>query len=132
MLADRKGKPDIKPKAYWINTSGNRIIRHFIGLADRKTRREIEQLIAGEPVRKSIQQELTYSDILIEIEDEDTGIVIEIKYAKDGNLDAGCQAALEQIREKGYEEKLREEGMKKILDFGIAFFKKRCRVVCRV
>ena len=103
----------------------------FYRAGDRKTRREIEQLIAGEPVRKSIQQELTYSDILIEIEDEDTGIVIEIKYAKDGNLDAGCQAALEQIREKGYEEKLRAEGMKKILDFGIAFFKKRCRVVCR-
>lgn len=52
----------------------------------------------------------------------DTGIVIETKYAKDGNLDAGCQAALEQIREKGYEEKLRAEGMKKILDFRIAFF----------
>lgn len=259
---DLLAKPDRKPKAYWINTSGNSIVRHFIELADRKTKREIEQLIAGEPVRKSVQQELTYSeiynsidnlwsvlfltgyltlcgeadekelllripnqeireifvtqiqewsrqmvrqdrpridsfcrafrhgdakaveeqleaylkrtisirdigakspkesfyhglllglldhdkdwvvssnaesgegysDILIEIEDEDIGIVIEIKYAKDGNIDSGCQAALKQILEKGYEEKLRSEGMKKILDFGIAFFKKRCRVVCR-
>lgn len=259
---DLLAKPDRRPKAYWINTSGNSIVRHFIELADRKTKREIEQLIAGEPVRKSVQQELTYSeiynsidnlwsvlfltgyltlcgeadekelllripnqeireifvtqiqewsrqmvrqdrpridsfcrafrqgdakaveeqleaylkrtisirdigakspkenfyhglllglldhdkdwvvssnaesgegysDILIEIEDEDIGIVIEIKYAKDGNIDSGCQAALKQILEKGYEEKLRSEGMKKILDFGIAFFKKRCRVVCR-
>ena len=71
-----------------------------------------------------------YSDILIEIEDEDTGIVIEIKYAENGNLDAGCRQAVEQIDKKRYWERLKDEGMKRILVFGIACFKKRCRVVC--
>lgn len=254
-------EPDREPEDYWINTSGNSIVKRLIKRADRKTQREIEQLVAGEPVLKTVRGELTYkeiddsienlwsvlfttgyltsqgeasgrefrlvipnmevrdifvtqiqewfreathedkprlgsfcaafrrgdaqaveeqftaylkktisirdtagkskkenfyhgillglldydpgwivssnaetgdgySDILIEIEDEDTGIVIEIKYAENGNLDAGCRQAVEQIDKKRYWERLKDEGMKRILVFGIACFKKRCRVVC--
>ena len=70
-----------------------------------------------------------YSDILVEIDREGIGIVIEMKYAEDGNLEAGCEKALEQIKKKRYEEALREEGTDHILKYGIACYKKRCRVV---
>lgn len=70
-----------------------------------------------------------FSDILIEIEESDTGIVIEIKYPEDGNLDAGCQDALAQIEEKGYAGHLLQDGMKNIIKYGIACHKKACRVV---
>ena len=70
-----------------------------------------------------------YSDLLITIPDEAIGIVIEMKYADDGNLDAACQKALEQIERNHYEEELYDEGMDEILKYGIACYKKRCRVV---
>ena len=70
-----------------------------------------------------------YSDILVEIDWEGTGIVIEMKYAEDGNLEAACKEALEQINTKRYEEELREEGIDHILKYGIACYKKRCRVI---
>ena len=70
-----------------------------------------------------------YSDICVEIDDGEIGIVIEIKYADDGNLEAGCQKALSQIEKKRYEEQLRDDGMEKILKYGIACYKKRCRVM---
>ena len=70
-----------------------------------------------------------YSDILVEIDREGTGIVIEMKYAADGNLEAGCTEALEQINKNRYEEALREEGMDHILKYGIACYKKRCRII---
>lgn len=69
-----------------------------------------------------------YCDILVETDDE-TGFVIEIKYADDGDLDAACQKALEQIDEKRYTEQLHEDGMEKILKYGIACYRKRCRIV---
>lgn len=258
--SDLQVKPGLAPRPYWINTSGNSIIRRFIGKADRKTRRELEELVAGGAVRKMVRQELTYnelddsidnlwsvlfltgyltvkeetegrellltipnleirdifvtqiqewfqavsyedkpridafclafrngdaeaieeqfgtylkrtisirdtstkskkenfyhgillgllnydrewivssnaesgdgySDILIEMEDEETGIVIEVKYAEDGDLDGACQAALQQIKEKNYEEKPLLDEMNQIMTFGIACYKKRCRVV---
>ena len=70
-----------------------------------------------------------YSDLLITIPDEAIGIVIEMKYADDGNLDAACKKALEQIEGNHYEEELYDEGMDDILKYGIACYKKRCRVV---
>ena len=70
-----------------------------------------------------------YSDLLITIPDEAIGIVIEMKYADDGNLDAACQKALEQIERNHYEEELYDEGMDDILKYGIACYKKRCRVM---
>ena len=71
-----------------------------------------------------------FSDILIEPEDPDAGIVIEVKYAKEmKELDAACEAAMAQIKDKRYDEALRDEDRCDILAYGIAFCRKRCRVV---
>ena len=71
-----------------------------------------------------------FSDILIEPEDPDAGIVIEVKYAKEmKELDAACEAAMAQIQNRRYDETLRDEGRCDILAYGIAFCRKRCRVV---
>ena len=259
---------DAKPQTYWINSSGNSLVRRLINRADSSTKDEIERLIAGEAIEKVIRQDLTYdeiensidniwsvlfttgyltqigevklpdsesyaymlvipnkevrevfvlqiqewfkavvandndtmsllskaildkdeailarqlnivmgrmisildtkasddmkenfyhglllgllrgsnpgwliksnresgdgfSDILIKPEDPDAGIVIEVKYAKEMiSLDAACEAAMAQIKEKRYDEALRDEGRCDILAYGIAFCRKRCRVV---
>ena len=71
-----------------------------------------------------------FSDILIKPEDPDAGIVIEVKYAKEmKNLDAACEAAMTRINEKRYDEALCDEGRCDILAYGIAFCRKRCKVV---
>ena len=68
-----------------------------------------------------------YSDISIQTP-ERLGVVIEIKYADDGNLEAACKEALKQIEEKKYAEGLKRRGMKKIIKYGIAFYGKACMV----
>ena len=57
------------------------------------------------------------------------GIVIELKYAENGALDGACHRALKQIDEKRYPDALKDDGMEKVLKYGIAFYKKRCRVM---
>lgn len=69
-----------------------------------------------------------YSDILIETENSETAILIEVKYAGDGNLDVACERALKQVEERKYDEELRENGVDKILKYGIACYMKRCKV----
>lgn len=69
-----------------------------------------------------------YSDIVVETENSATGIILEIKYAHDGNLEESCKSALEQIVNTHYEEELKNEGVDRILKYGIACFKKRCKV----
>ncbi len=69
-----------------------------------------------------------YSDILVETENSETVILIEVKYANDGNLDQACERALQQIEEKKYDEELQENGVDKILKYGIACYMKRCKV----
>ena len=259
---------DAKPQTYWINSSGNSLVRRLINRADSSTKDEIERLIAGEAIEKVIRQDLTYdeiensidniwsvlfttgyltkigevklpdsesyaymlvipnkevrevfvlqiqewfkavvandndtmsllskaildkdetilarqlnivmgrmisildtkapddmkenfyhglllgllrgsnpdwliksnresgdgfSDILIKPENPDLGIVIEVKYAKEfKGLDAACDAAMAQIKQKRYDETLRDEGRCDILAYGIAFCRKRCKVV---
>ena len=72
-----------------------------------------------------------FSDILIEPEDPDVGIVIEVKYASSiAELDKACNKAVSQIRSRRYDEKLRNDGREDILAYGIAFQKKRCKVIC--
>ncbi len=261
--AKLRADPDAAPRAFWINTSGNDIIRTFLRKAGPAARREMESLINGGTINKKIRQELTYrdiykdmdnlwsvlfttgyltqcgssdgrsfllkipnleiwevfteqiyewfqeearkdtpkldafceafpqadadtvetlfteylkktisirdtavrknqkenfyhgillgllshredwvissnaesgegfSDILIEIEEYDTGIVIELKYPSDGNLETGCLNALAQIEEKGYATHLLQNGMKNIIKYGIACYKKKCKVVSR-
>ena len=259
---------DVKPQTYWINSSGNSLVRRLINRADSSTKDEIERLIAGEVIEKVIRLDLTYdeidntidniwsvlfttgyltkvgevklpdsesyayklvipnkevrevfvlqiqewfkavvandndtmkllskaildkdetilarqlnivmgrmisihdtkapddmkenfyhglllgllrgsnpdwliksnresgdgfSDILIKPENPDLGIVIEVKYAKEfKGLDAACDAALAQIKQKRYDETLRDEGRFDVLAYGIAFCKKRCKAV---
>lgn len=255
-----KVEPDAIPQPYWINTSGNYIVKRFIEKANQQTRREIEQLIEGKAIQKEIRLELTYneldstienlwsvlfatgyltqqgkpqgrtysliipnesirqifieqiqewfkettrkdenrlkdfckafeegnaeaieeqfnnylmktisirdtfttkkenfyhgvllgllsydpdwyitsnqesgdgySDIMIEAEQARIGIIIEVKYAENiKTLDKACQKALKQIKEKNYDQKLEEEGYETILNYGIACYKKRCKVL---
>ena len=255
-----RAEPEALPKAYWINTSGNDIIRQFIRMSTPVTRRELETLVAGGTVIHRIRQELTYrelfnninnlwsvlfitgyltqrgeessdvyrlaipnleirqifveqiqewfheetrkdtprldafctafpqadagtvekllnaylrktisirdtavptakkenfyhgillgllshredwivtsnaesgdgySDILIELEEDSIGIIIEVKYAENGNFEKGCQKALEQIEKMKYADALLEDGMERVLKYGIACYKKKCSV----
>ena len=253
--------PQAEPQAFWINSSGNDLVKRFVDKADKTTQDEIERLIAGEAIEKAVRLELTYgevdnsidnlwsvlfttgyltqagrvergvykliipnrevrevfvfqiqewfkntvvrdekpmqafcqafldgnaeeiqrrltiilgkmisildtkakddqkenfyhglllgllrsepnwlilsnvesgegfSDILIEPEDPDAGMVIEVKYSPTlAGMESACQAAMAQIKEKHYDERLRNEGRENITAFGIAFWKKRCRV----
>lgn len=90
---------DIPPRNYWANTSGNDLILRLLEKAD------------------SI------------LTPDRSGIVIELKYANDGNLEAACAEALKQIEEKKYAEGLKRRGTKKIMKYGIAFCEKECMVV---
>ena len=255
-----RAAPDAEPENYWANTSGNELIRRLLKRADQSTRNEVEQLINGGSITKTIRQELTYREVedsidnvwsvlystgyltcrrripgkqmelalpnrevrelFIELvkdwfeeraqadsgrinrfcaafpaEDVSTiqemlgdylwesisvrdtavrtnmkenfyhgmmlgllrsqgswlvksnaetgegysdisiqtperlGIVIELKYANDGNLEAACVEALKQIEEKKYAEGLKRQGAKKIIKYGIAFCEKECMAI---
>ncbi len=257
-----KEDPDAKPEAYWINTSGNDLVKRFIDKANKTTQNEIERLIAGETIEKDLRLELTYeeidqsienlwsvlfttgyltqvgrteggayrliipnrevrevfrlqinewfkksifsntdrltefwkaleegnekgveqylnrilsnsisvfdtkarkeekessyhnllvgiltgnadwlvksnveagegfADIIVETDDPDAGIVIELKYTKDFNaMETACQKALDQIRDRRYQEYLLNDDRKDIRLYGIAFCKKRCKAV---
>ena len=258
----RRTDPALQPQNYWLNTSGNEVVRHFIeALGDGVTKIEMERLIGGEIVQKEIHEEMTYhdlyadmgnvwsvlfmtgyltqrgradgnlynlvipnreirnifteqimkmfqeqaeqdgetlgrfcdaleqgnaeevercftgymrktvsirdtfvrkatkenfyhgmligllgfkegwtvmsnreagdgfSDIQILIDDAETGIVIEVKYAQNGDLEAECQKALTQMRALHYEDGMRNAGMQKVFKYGIACWKKTCKVV---
>lgn len=70
-----------------------------------------------------------YSDIMVEIDDEDIGIIIEMKYSDNKDLEKDCMTALEQITKNQYEETLLDEGIHHILKYGIACYNKQCRVM---
>ena len=70
-----------------------------------------------------------YSDILVETDDGEMGIILELKYADDGDIESACEEALKQIEANRYEEVLCDDGVEKILKYGIAFYKKRCKVM---
>lgn len=80
-------------------------------------------------VRSNRESGEGYSDILIETDDTAMGIVIEMKYAEDGNLQKVAEKALKQIESKQYEEALYDEGIEQILRYGIACYKKRCKIL---
>lgn len=73
-----------------------------------------------------------FGDILIRIEDEDVGLVIEVKYADDGNLQGECEKALQQIIDIRYTEALEQEGIHTIIKYGIACYRKKCKVLMRI
>ena len=256
------GEPDAKPQSYWINTSGNGLVKRFIGKANKTTRDEIERLVSGETIEKQVSLELTYdeidttidnlwsvlfttgyltqtgmtesgayklvipnkevrevyklqiqewfkrtvmsnteqlknfwkafdggdtkavenylnrtlsnsisvfdtkardeekessyhtilvgllvgnadwlvksnveagdgfADIIVETEDFDAGIIIELKYSKTfSGMDKACEKAITQIKEKRYDEYLKNDDRHDIMIYGIAFCKKKCKVI---
>jgi hypothetical protein len=72
-----------------------------------------------------------YSDILIEVPESRTGVVVEMKYAEGDKLEAACTEALAQIDEKQYDSRLRSDGMQKIIKVAIACCRKHCMVQCK-
>ena len=78
-------------------------------------------------IKSNAESGTGYSDILVEVPTNRTGIVIELKYAENGDLDAACEEALKQIKEKDYVAKLKQDGMKNFIRYGIACFKKVCK-----
>ena len=124
-----------------IESGFNSYLRKTISLRDNSVRKDTKEnfyhgillgLFAGMEgwlVRSNAESGEGYSDISIEIEDQDIGIVIELKYAQNAAFDEGCRKALQQIRGRNYEEELLDDGMKIIRRYGIACYKKRCKVV---
>ena len=82
-------------------------------------------------IKSNAESGTGYSDILVEVPTNRTGIVIELKYAENGDMDAACEEALSQIEEKNYVAKLKQDGMRNFIRYGIACFKKDCRVIVR-
>lgn len=116
-------------------------LRKTISIRDTNAKKEMKEnfyhgillgLFAGMDgwrVRSNAEAGEGYSDISVEVEDREIGIVIEVKYAENAAFDEGCRAALKQIEERGYEEALVDDGMTIIHKYGIACYKKRCRVI---
>ena len=86
----------------------------------------------GWMVRSNRESGNGFSDIMIRIDDSDTGIIIEVKYDEKGNLEEECKRAIRQIDETGYSEALHQEDVKRILKYGIACRRKDCRVLLEV
>ena len=80
-------------------------------------------------IKSNAESGIGYSDILIEAPENRTGIVIELKYAEDGNMDAACKQALKQIEDKDYIAKLKQDGMRNFIKYGVACYKKDCKVM---
>lgn len=70
-----------------------------------------------------------YGDSIVKIESKEIGVVIEVKYAENSRLETACQEALAQIEKEKYDTELREDGYHTIYKFGIACYKKKCKVM---
>ena len=79
-------------------------------------------------MRSNVESGDGYSDILIEIPEEEIGIVIEVKFGEDADMETGCRNALAQIEKMNYVETLLDDGMTTILKYGISCYKKKCRI----
>ena len=119
------------------------VMGRMISVLDTKARDEQKEnfyhglllgLLRSEPdwlIMSNAESGEGFSDILVEPEDPDAGMVIEVKYAPTFQaLDEACARAMEQIKARRYDERLRNDGRENILAYGIAFCKKRCRAVC--
>lgn len=79
-------------------------------------------------ILSSAESGVGYSDILIELSEENIGIVIELKYSENRDMEAACRQALQQIEEKNYAERLVDDDMDTILKYGIACRRNTCMV----
>ena len=82
-------------------------------------------------VKSNAESGTGYSDILVEIPDNRTGIVVELEYAQDGDMYIACEKELQQIEDKNYTARLKEDGMQNIIKYGIACYKKNCKVILK-
>ena len=116
-------------------------LRKTISIRDTNTKKEMKEnfyhgillgLFAGMKnwkVKSNAESGEGYSDISVEIDDKEIGIVIELKYAEKAAFESACKEALEQIQSRNYEEILIDDGMSVIRKYGIACYKKRCKVI---
>lgn len=116
-------------------------LRKTISIRDTNARKEMKEnfyhgillgLFAGMEgwlVKSNSESGEGYSDISVEVEDKDIGIIIELKYGEKAAFEEGCREALKQIRDRNYEESLIDDGMTTIRRYGIACYKKRCKVM---
>ena len=116
-------------------------LRKTISVRDTSVRKDMKEnfyhgvllgLLAGMKgwkVKSNAESGDGYSDISVEVEDKDIGIVIELKYAENAAFDNACKEALKQVYDNNYEEALLDDGMTTIYRYGIACYKKRCKVV---
>ena len=85
---------------------------------------------AGWLVKSNIEAGEGFADIIVETDDPNTGIIVELKYTKEfRNMEQACQKALQQIKDRRYSEYLLNDGRHNILLYGMAFCKKRCKVI---
>ncbi len=124
-----------------IEEGFNAYLKKTISIRDTNARKEMKEnfyhgiLLAlfgnmdGWDVRSNAESGDGYSDISIEIEEQEMGIVIELKYAENASFDTACQEALKQINDRNYVEKLTDDGMTIIHKYGIACYKRRCKVI---
>ena len=117
----------------------NRTLSNSISVFDTRAEKELSYhtlmigLLAGNSdwlVKSNVEAGDGFADIVIETEDPTDGIIIELKYSREAaGMDKACERAVAQIRERRYAEYLKNDGRDNILLYGIAFYKKRCKVV---
>ena len=121
----------------------NRVLSNSISIFDTKARKEEKEssyhnllvgILTGNAdwlVKSNVEAGEGFEDIIVETDDPVSGIVAELKYTKDfGEMEAACQKALQQIKDRRYQEYLLNDDRKDIQLYGIAFCKKRCRAIC--
>ena len=106
-------------------------LKKTISIRDTFARKELKENFYHGMLLGLLAFKGSYADILIEIDNDGRllGIVIEVKYARNGNLDASCKEALGQIENRRYGDAFYEEDIEEVLRYGIAFYKDKCRVV---
>ena len=124
-----------------IEEGFNAYLKKTISIRDTNVRKELKENfyhgillglfgnMDGWDVQSNVESGDGYSDISIEIEEQETGIVIELKYAENASFDTACREAMKQINDRNYVEKLVDDGMTTIRKYGIACYKRRCKVI---
>ena len=129
------------------NTEGiekylNRVLSNSVSVFDTKARNEEKEssyhnllvgILTGNAdwlIKSNIEAGEGFADIVAETDDLDSGIIVELKYTKEyKDMEQACQNALDQIKDRRYHEYLLNDGRNDIMLYGMAFCKKRCRVV---
>ena len=120
----------------------NRVLSNSISVFDTKARKEEKEssyhnllvgILTGNAdwlVKSNVEAGEGFADIIVETDDPNTGIIVELKYTKEfRNMEQACQKALQQIKDRRYSEYLLNDGRHNILLYGMAFCKKRCKVI---